>query len=67
METGEVLAPGVNAVQNVGEDSALACALATTLHVQELVNRALVVQLKLELATSNSAQVRYLLHSDSAM
>ena len=33
MGAGEVLAPGVNAVQNVGEHSALARALATTLHL----------------------------------
>ena len=57
METGEVLTPGVNAVQNVGEEDTLARVLATTLLLQALAYHAMGAQLNLEAAISNLAQV----------
>ena len=57
METGEVLAPGVNAVHNVGEEDTLAHVLATILHLWAQVHRALVTQLKLATVTLITVQV----------
>ena len=57
METGEVLTPGVNAVQNVGEEDTLARVLATTLLLQALAYHALGAQLNLGSVTLIAVQV----------
>ena len=57
MGVGEVSAPGVVAVQNVGEEDAPAHDLATTLHVQALAYHALGAQLNLGSVTLIAVQV----------